>query len=128
MVRLTRKIINATGALLAISLLGIYFFFDPGQHFFPKCPFFWLTGLKCPGCGAQRAVHHLLHGNLSDALHANILFVAAWPYVLFGLLLEYTAWGKAQIKLRRRWYGYHATLVALATVVLFGIARNLWGF
>lgn len=128
MARLTSKIIKATGALLAIGLLGIYYFFDPNQHFFPKCPFLWLTGFKCPGCGAQRAVHQLLHGNLIEAFHANALFVIAWPYVLFGLVLEYNQWGKTQIALRRRWYGYHATFVALATVLLFGIARNLWGF
>jgi len=124
----TRKIFNFTGALLAAGLLGVYFFLDPEQHFFPKCPFLWLSGWKCPGCGSQRAVHHLLHGNVLEALRVNCLFVLALPYVLLGLTLEYTAWGRKQMAIRRRWYGYRAALVALVCVVFFGIIRNIWGF
>lgn len=124
----TRKIFNFTGALLAAGLLGVYFFLDPEQHFFPKCPFLWLSGWKCPGCGSQRAVHHLLHGDVTEALRVNFLFVLALPYVLLGLTLEYTAWGRKQMAIRRRWYGYRAALVALVCVVFFGIIRNIWGF
>jgi len=125
---LTQKIINSTGALLAVGLLGVYFFLDPEHHFFPKCPFLWLTGWKCPGCGAQRAVHHLLHGNVLEAFRVNFLFVLAFPYVLFGLVLEYTAWGQRQIPIRRTWYGYRAAMLALVVVVAFAIARNISGF
>ena len=124
----TQKIFNFTGALLAAGLLGVYFFLDPEQHFFPKCPFLWLSGWKCPGCGSQRAVHHLLHGDVTEALRVNFLFVLALPYVLLGLTLEYTAWGRKQMAIRRRWYGYRAALVALVCVVFFGIIRNIWGF
>ncbi|MDO8365379.1 MAG: DUF2752 domain-containing protein [Saprospiraceae bacterium] len=124
----TRKIFNFTGALLAAGLLGVYFLLDPEHHFFPKCPFLWLSGWKCPGCGSQRAVHHLLHADVLEALRVNFLFVLAFPYVLFGLILEYTAWGQTQFSIRRRWYGYRAALVALVAIVAFGIARNVWGF
>ncbi len=127
MERLTNKVIKYLGALLAAGLLVVYFFLDPAQHFFPKCPFLWLTGWKCAGCGAQRAVHYLLHGDILEAFRVNFLFVLAFPYVLFGLILEYTAWGQKQIGIRRRWYGYWATLVALFAVLIFGIARNVWG-
>ncbi|MFN0035605.1 MAG: DUF2752 domain-containing protein [Saprospiraceae bacterium] len=116
------------GALLAAGLLWVYFFLDPAQHFFPKCPFLWLTGWKCPGCGSQRAVYQLFHGNVLEALRLNFLFVLAFPYVLFGLVLEYTAWGQRQIAIRRSGYGYWATMVALVAVIAFGIARNVWGF
>jgi hypothetical protein len=125
---LTNRVIKYLGALLAVGLLGIYFFLDPTQQYFPKCPFLWLTGLKCPGCGAQRAVHYLLHGDISEAFRVNFLFVLAFPYVLFGLILEYTPWGQKQLTIRRKWYGYWATLVALFAVLAFGIARNVWGF
>lgn len=128
MEHLTQRIFNCAGALLVAILLGVYFFLDPEHHFFPKCPFLWLTGWRCPGCGAQRAVHHLLHGNLLEAIHVNVLFVIAFPYVIIGLILEYTVWGRRQIPIRRNWYGYRAALVALVTVVAFGIARNVWGF
>ncbi len=128
MEHLTQRIFNYTGALLVAGLLGVYFFLDPEHHFFPKCPFLWLTSWKCPGCGAQRAVHQLLHGNVLEAIRVNFLFVTAFPYVIFGLVLEYTAWGRRQIPIRRTWYGYRAALVALFAVIAFGIARNVWGF
>ncbi|MFN0215317.1 MAG: DUF2752 domain-containing protein [Saprospiraceae bacterium] len=125
---MTLKIINYSGALLAVGLLVVYFFLDPNSHFFPKCPFLWLSGWKCPGCGSQRAIHHLLHGDFLGAFRVNFLFVLALPYVFLGLVLEYTAWGRRQIPIRRRWYGYRATLVTLFAVLIFGFTRNLWGF
>ncbi len=128
MEHLTQRIFNYAGALLVAGLLGVYFFLDPEHHFFPKCPFLWLTSWKCPGCGAQRAVHQLLHGNVLEAIRVNFLFATALPYVIFGLVLEYTAWGRRQIPIRRTWYGYRAALVALFAVIAFGIARNVWGF
>jgi len=124
----THKIFKFLGALLAAGLIGVYFLLDPEQHFFPKCPFLWLSGWKCPGCGSQRAVHHLLHGDVLEALRINFLFVLAFPYVIFELVLEYTPWGRAQTAIRRKWYGYRATIVALVTVLAFGVARNVWGF
>jgi hypothetical protein len=120
---------STTGALLVAALLWVYFSFDPvKQALFPKCPSLWLTGWKCPGCGSQRALHSLLHGNVPEALQFNSLFVLSLPYVLFGFLLEYTVWGKRQFAKRRRWYGRGAALVALAVVLVYWGARNVWGF
>ena len=42
---------------------------------FPKCLFFSLTGLQCPGCGSQRALHSLLHLDLVAALRYNAYMV-----------------------------------------------------
>lgn len=126
--RSSRAIFSLVLGALALALLLVYYHFDPSEHFFPKCPSWWLTGYKCPGCGAQRAIHHLLHGQWTEAFRNNALLVVAWPYVLFGLLLEYSAWGRKQIALRRKWYGYHAARIALAVVILFCISRNVWGF
>jgi len=124
----THKIFKSGGALLVTGLLWAYFVLDPKQHFFPKCPFLWLTGLKCPGCGSQRAVHQLLHGNFLEALSLNFLLVVSFPYVLFGLVLEYTHWGQQRFEIRRTWYGYRAALIALFVVLGFGILRNIGGF
>lgn len=111
-------------ATLVAGMVGwLYFRFDPAQYPFPKCPFIAITGYQCPGCGSQRALHLLLHGQVDDALQANPLFVLALPYVLFGLVLDYTAWGCRQLDIRRRWYGYRATQVALVVVVVFWVTR-----
>src|ERR1035438_1401565 len=68
-----------TVVVLVVAALGsgaVLFFFDPAKHgFYPICLFHSLTGLNCPGCGATRAAHQLLHGHLLGALHDNALFV-----------------------------------------------------
>ena len=65
--------------LLAAAGVGagtVIYFFNPSTHgFYPVCLFHKLTGLNCPGCGATRACHALLHGDLTTALRDNALFV-----------------------------------------------------
>ena len=64
---------------------------DPadGGAFVP-CPFRALTGLWCPGCGLTRATHHLLRGDVGQALRYNafvIVILAALTAVWLGWLL-----------------------------------------
>lgn len=35
------------------------------------CPFHWLTGLPCPGCGAARSLRALLAGDVARAFCVN---------------------------------------------------------
>jgi hypothetical protein len=81
--------------------------FDPAtSRLFPPCPFRLATGLECPGCGALRACHHLLHGDAIAAFRLNpLLFVAAalgiasvarrsplrprWGFLLFGATVSF---------------------------------------
>jgi len=55
----------ASGLMLAALAGGlVLFLFDPSQyHFYPRCVMYTTTGLLCPGCGSQRALHHLFHGH-----------------------------------------------------------------
>jgi hypothetical protein len=68
---------------LIIALLAVlYYNFNPTKYsFFPKCPFFVLTGLQCPGCGSQRAIYQLLHGHIAGAIHYNALLVFSLPFL-----------------------------------------------
>lgn len=81
-------------ALLAIGTLAIVLLlqFDPNLagNPLPPCPSRWLTGLYCPGCGATRALHALLHGNIEKAFSMNPVFVLAMPIVLLLLLQQIT--------------------------------------
>jgi hypothetical protein len=55
--------------------------FDPnvqGNPFLP-CLFNLLTGLYCPGCGATRAMHALVHFDLAGALGMNALLILSLP-------------------------------------------------
>ena len=80
-----RRLVALTGVFfLLTSGIALFFWIDPVEmRFFPRCPFFALTGLKCAGCGTARAFHALLHGRFAEALGFN----AALPAML--VLLAY---------------------------------------
>ncbi|MFZ1686189.1 MAG: DUF2752 domain-containing protein [Flavobacteriales bacterium] len=94
---------------------------DPEKGGYPGCLFRSLTGLLCPGCGSQRALHDLLHLNVSGAFGHNALLVLSIP-----LLLAQWAFG--------RWGGlprplstYNTVVFTwLAAVIGWGIGRNIW--
>jgi len=116
------------GALLAVCLGLVYYRFNPADHFFPRCPFLLLTGLKCPGCGSQRALHQLLHLHISGALQANFLLVVSIPYLIAGFFIQYQPYSPSRAIARRTWYGYRASLVVFGIVMAFWIGRNVFGF
>ena len=107
------------GAVLAL------WWFDPRQFALPLCTFHNLTGLHCPGCGATRATHELLHGEWLSAVRHNALWVLTMPLVLYVAASQTRRflWGRALPSgfLTRRWF-----LVALVALVLtFGVLRNI---
>jgi hypothetical protein len=70
---------------VAVAISAMVFFFNPTTHaFYPVCRFHQLTGLNCPGCGSTRALYALLHGNFSNVLRDNALFVLG----IFALALR----------------------------------------
>lgn len=113
--------------LLAISLFVLlYYIFDPAlSKFFPPCPFHYMTGYDCPGCGSQRALHHLLHLDILKAFQQNALFVLSLPYIAFGLYLEYLGEKSRFPRLSRLLFGRKVILLILILVVLFWIGRNM---
>lgn len=118
----TRTLLLAgTAALCAMGVL-IYFLFDPTQvSIFPPCMFHQLTGLDCPGCGAQRALHQLLHGNLVAAFRLNAMFVLSLPLLAwFGPRFITRMWRREPLSIRTRWLW-----VYFAAWILFGVLRNL---
>jgi Protein of unknown function (DUF2752) len=87
---LANKYVMSGFFLLCVLASIVLWRVDPNQlgNPLPPCPFHWLTGLYCPGCGATRALHALLHGNLEKAFSMNIVFVLALPLVLILLLKQ----------------------------------------
>ena len=78
-----RKILYVVGIVVILLGIIVYYKLDPSKILlFPKCPFYLLTGLKCPGCGTQRALHQLLHLHLDDACRYNALMVASILVIL----------------------------------------------
>lgn len=59
-----------------IAAAALLYSYDPARYsFYPGCAFYLLTGWYCPGCGATRALHQLLHANLAVAFRLNPLLL-----------------------------------------------------
>ena len=112
---------------LIVALVGlVYFFFNPSNNvLFPKCPFYVLTGLKCPGCGSQRAVHSLLHFDFASAFGYNALLVFSLPIVVVLIFAEIR-----RTKNPLFYFKLHNVIFIwsyFAIVVAWWIGRNLFG-
>ncbi|MDE6337608.1 MAG: DUF2752 domain-containing protein, partial [Muribaculaceae bacterium] len=83
-------------ALLVVSLILIllggavfYYLFDPMEsRFMPQCLFHRLTGFQCMGCGSQRMIHALLHGDIAGAFAANAFGLVLLPFIVFMIWTE----------------------------------------
>lgn len=108
----------ASALLLTVSAVACLTLLPPDIYrFYPRCPFFQITGLLCPGCGATRALAALLRGDIREAWRQNALVILLLPSsIRLGLM---------------RCFGNPAKLpvgswVVVATIVgAFGILRNL---
>ena len=110
---------------LAVLLAGGYLLyrFDPvGSGFYPKCVFHEITGLYCPGCGAARAFHALIHGDFLTALDFNPLLVITLPVIVAMIVLEIVG------VFRNKCYGlFHMwqAVALVALIVAYTVLRNL---
>lgn len=109
----------ATAAAVGMAALALHVR-DPHQRgSWGLCPFKAITGWDCPGCGGLRAVNDLGHGQLAEAAHSNLLFVASLPVVL-------TLWA---LWVRRGWTGAPSRgRVPFARPLLVGYAVLLVAF
>jgi len=124
MVRTKTILIPAVLALLAAGVV-VLFTLDPARHgFYPRCVFHSVTGLHCPGCGALRGAHLLMHGHLTEALRMNALVFLFLPVaVVFSFLKRRALAEGADARgfvVKPRWLW---TVLAIAFV--FWILRNL---
>ncbi len=116
-------------ALLGAAIGAVVYVLPPSESpIYWDCPFHEITGLHCPGCGGQRALYALLHGQVVEALSLNalavLLFAPMGGYVFVGQVLRAVGYARVgQLPADGRWWA--ALIVVLA---LFGILRNLpWG-
>lgn len=127
LVKYKKHLLITVAAFFAAAVMFIFFYIDPNVYpLFPKCPFLVLTGLECPGCGSQRAVHQLLHLNIAGAFHQNPLLVLYIPYLMVGLYLEYLG-GKQRFPVMRNFlFGKVAAIIIFISIILFWIGRNIF--
>ena len=108
----------AGAALAATTYVGLV---DPNQS--GPCPFLFITGYYCPGCGSLRAVHALTHGDVGAAVGLNVLTVVGILVAagFWGLWVVRSWRGQPRTRVARAW----ALYLALGAVVVFWIVRNL---
>lgn len=117
--------------LLSMSLLSVYIYFrvNPNDSsFFPKCPLLTLTGIKCPGCGSQRAIHALLHADIRTAFSYNALFIISIPYILFLFGIRIYQLFRPSPPILLRGQQNHYIWIYFAATIFFGIVRNIFDF
>lgn len=100
----------------------VYREFDPAMSvFFPKCPIYATTGLQCPSCGIQRAMHLMLHGSFVEAFRYNWYLLLVFPYVALIVVAELFS----VEKLRRVLYSNPVLIAYLVSYFLWFALRNI---
>ena len=101
--------------------------FDPNEsEFFPKCPFFVHTGLKCPGCGTQRALHELLRLRPAEAFGYNAMAVIMMPVLAAMIAAQLFRDACPRFYVFTVSPGLSWSLLAL--VLLWWLGRNIFGW
>lgn len=120
-----KKSIVYIALLLAVALIAaVYFTFDPSTtRFMPRCLFHELTGWQCPGCGSQRMLHALFHGNLREAWNYNAFLLCIIPLLIPMVWLEINR--NKYPSLYMRVHSLPVTLAAVGAIIAWWILRNL---
>ena len=121
---MNRRILTGATVAAALAGLAVVYKFPPAEYsFYPRCLIYTTTHWLCPGCGATRALHALLHADIPGALHYNALFTVLAPFVFIWLafccyrVMRYD-------RLPRLAFPREMTIGAVVVVLLFTIARN----
>lgn len=124
MEKLSKGLVWVLVIVAVVALAVVYFVFDPsGSHLFPKCAFHSLTGFQCPGCGSQRAIHALLHGDVAGAMAYNALLVVSLP--LIALLATMKYWKRHFPRMHQFLNSTVITFGSLILICLWWLLRNL---
>lgn len=114
--------------LLIIIGGTILFFFNPEESiWFPKCPFYFITGYQCPSCGIQRALYNLLHLNFVEAFYYNPFLVISIPYAILLVAVTWLEPSPKIIRLRHFCYNRKTILVYIILMVIWWVIRNVIG-
>lgn len=117
-------VLAAAGAAAAATMVH---FVDPNeQGNYPTCPWLWITGTYCPGCGSMRAVAALTNLDLMGAVQMNALLLVLLPALAWS-------WGSwfyqslrpskvplTTLRLKPRWIW-----MFLGVLIAFAVIRNL---
>ncbi|WP_286528671.1 DUF2752 domain-containing protein [Duncaniella freteri] len=111
------RILLVLAITAALAAGTAYYLIEPSSGLYPRCMFHQLTGLYCPGCGSQRAIHAMLHGNWSQAWSYNAIL----PFEIVFIAMIAVAW-----RLRDRYPRLHGILNSRIVIISFLITIIGW--
>ena len=115
-----RNVLLIGAAVLLIGCAYAVFYIKTGIGV--PCPFYLLTGMKCPGCGVTRMVVSLLHFDLVSAFRYNAVLLCLLPfilYLLFSHAVRYLRGGTKPI------FDRIVGIACIAILAAWGVVRNI---
>ncbi len=91
----------------------------------PKCPFKLITGLDCPGCGIQRALYALMHGEITQAIKYNYYLLYAGPYAMSFIVVWIMPECNVREKIKKFINNKNVVNFYIITFILWLIIRNI---
>jgi hypothetical protein len=76
--------LSLTSVVIGVALVGSFVLRPGWESPVPTCFGYWLTAIPCPLCGITRAMVHLAHGRVADALYFHPAVFAVFPLLLMG--------------------------------------------
>lgn len=130
---LNRVLHSISSNLLTMPVVIVgYFLFAATTGIYISCPFRFITGLKCPGCGITHIVLFLLKGQVLDAFACNPVLVLYLLYLACIRMLarmclceRFTAFQHSAGRILN-WHYTHQNYMCIV-MVFWGIIRNLVG-
>lgn len=101
--RRDRQFLIVSVVLIAV-IVTVWYFNPEDAIWMPKCPLKHLTGYDCPGCGATRALHAVLHGDIYGAIRYNLFLVIGVAYAALAVLVS-------RIKATSRYGGFRRVML-----------------
>ena len=89
------------------------------DHLLP-CPFKYLTGIDCPGCGFQRSVIALIQGDISKSFQ---LYPPAIPLLLAFAYALADGWFKLD---KKKQIVKKTVFIVAASIVLISYSIKIW--
>lgn len=80
-----------------------------------------LTGHNCPGCGSQRMLHALLHGDFAAAWGYNAFLLIMLPVIVVMIYLEFRA--ERFPRLYSAFHSLAAVIILLSAILIWWIIR-----
>lgn len=121
-----KTVIAALVVAVVIAAIAVYKIFDPMESsIFPRCVFYSVTGLRCPGCGTQRALHAMLTGDFAAAWHYNAFLMVMLPVIVLLLGAEWLRkrTPRLYVAVNSKW----VVALVLVAVMAWWIVRNALG-